>query len=191
MANEYATLDELKTALRITDSTYDTELQSKLTSASRRVDRDTGRRFWVDSNTSPRVYQPRHEELMTVDDISTSTGLIVELGRGTSWTTVDSNSYDLLPENAEVDGKAIETLLRVNGCWPLWGPQRIRVTAKWGWPAVPEEIHNATVLLASRLFRRKDSPEGIKGFADLGVVRVSRYDPDYDNLIAPFVKDVK
>lgn len=191
MANEYATLIELKTALRITDTNDDTELQSKLTSASRRVDRDTGRRFWVDGSTSARVYQARHEELLTVDDISTSTGLIVEIGRGLSWSTVDANSYDLLPENAEADSKAIETLLRVNGCWPLWGPQRVRVTAKWGWPVVPEEIKNATILLASRLFRRKDSPEGVKGFSDLGVVRVSRYDPDYDALIADYVKDVK
>jgi hypothetical protein len=191
MANEYATLAELKTALRITDTNDDTELQSKLTSASRRVDKDTGRRFWVDVSTSSRIYQARHEELLTVDDISTSSGLIVEIGRGTSWTTLDSSAYDLLPENAAADGKAIETLFRVNGWWPLWGVQRVRVTATWGWPAVPEEIKNATILLASRLFRRKDSPEGVKGFGDLGVVRVSRYDPDYDALIADYVKDVK
>lgn len=189
---DYATLTQLKTALRITDSSDDTELQDKLTSASRRVDKDTGRPhgYGQDSGTSSRIYTPRHEELLTVDDISTATGLVVEVGRGTSWTTVDSNSYDLLPENAEVDGWAIETLQRVTGCWPLWGTTRVRVTARWGWPAVPENIKNATILLAARLFRRKDSPEGIKGFSDMGVVRVSRYDSDYDNLIAAYVKDV-
>ncbi|HET6504614.1 MAG TPA: head-tail connector protein [Amycolatopsis sp.] len=189
---DYATLAELKTALRITDTSDDTELQAKLTSASRRIDSDVGRLhgFGQDSVATSRIYQARHAELLTVDDISTSTGLIVEIGRGTSWSTVDPNSYDLLPENAEADGWAIETLLRVNGCWPLWGSQRVRVTAKWGWPAVPEEIKNATILLAARLFRRKDSPEGVKGFSDLGVVRVSKYDPDYDALIADYTKDV-
>lgn len=191
MANEYATLTELKAALRITDTADDTELQSKLTSASRRVEKDTGRRFWLDSVTSARVYTPHHQELLTVDDFSTATGLIVAVGRNTSWSTVDSNSYNLLPENAEVDGKAVETLQRVYGCWPLWEGQQVQVTAKWGWPAIPEEIKNATILLAARLFRRKDSPEGIKGFGDMGVVRVSRYDSDYDNLISEFVKDVK
>lgn len=190
---DYASLTELKTALRITNNADDTELQSKLTSASRRVDKDTGRPhgFGQDSGTTSRIYTPRHQELLSVDDISTATSLVVEVGRGTSWSTVDANSYDLLPENAEVDSMAIETLQRVVGCWPLWGTQRVRVTARWGWPAVPENIKNATILLAARLFRRKDSPEGVKGFSDLGVVRVSRYDPDYDNLISPFVKDVK
>lgn len=190
---DYATLTELKTALRITDTSDDTELQAKLTSASRRVDQDTGRihGFGVDANATARIYTPMHEELLTVDDISTSVGLIVEQGRGTSWSVVDSNSYDLLPQNAEADSRAIETLQRVSGCWPLWGATRVRVTAKWGWPAVPDNIKNATILLAARLFRRKDSPEGLKGFADLGVVRVSRWDPDYADLIGPYVKDVK
>ena len=188
---DYATLTEVKTALRVTDTTDDTEIQAKLTSASRRVDRDTGRRFYLDSVTSARTYTPVHEELLSVDDIGTETGLIVEVGRGTGWSTVDSNSYDLLPDNAITDGKAIETIQRVYGCWPLWGAQRVRVTAKWGWPAVPDEIKNATILLAARLFRRKDSPEGVKGFSDLGVVRVSRYDSDYDNLIGPYIRDVK
>jgi hypothetical protein len=191
MANEYALLTELKTELRITDTSDDTELQSKLTSASRRVDRDTGRRFYVDGSTSARTYRPTHAELLVVDDISTDTGLVVEVGRGTAWTAIASTAYDLLPENAVADGKAIETLVRVAGCWPLWGSTRVRVTAKWGWPAVPEEIKNATLLLAGRLFRRKDSLEGVKGFNDMGVVRVSRYDSDYDNLIGPYVRDVK
>lgn len=191
MANEYATLAELKTELRITDTNDDVELQSKLTSASRRVDQDTGRRFWADSVASTRTYRARHEELLLVDDISTDVGLVVEIGRGTSWSTVDSDGYDLLPENAVADGVAIETIVRVNNCWPLWGATRVRVTAKWGWPAVPEPIKNATLLLAGRLFRRKDSLEGVKGFSDLGVVRVSRYDSDYDNLIGPYVRDVK
>src|SRR5690348_186561 len=126
MANEYATLADLKTALRITDTSDDNELQDKLTSAARRIDKDCGRPhgFWVDSVTSTRIYTPHHEELLPVDDIATSTGLVVEIGRGTSWSTVDSNSYDLLPENAEADSVAIEVLQRVLGYWPMWGMQR-------------------------------------------------------------------
>lgn len=191
---DYATLDEVKTALRIplTDTTDDVELALKLTSASKRIDSDTGRPhgYGLDAATSSRIYTPHHDQLLLVDDIATATGLVVEIGRGTTWSTVDSAAYDLLPENAEVDSRAIEVLARVVGCWPIWGAQRVRVTATWGWPAVPEPIHNAAILLAARLFRRKDSPEGVKGFADLGVVRVARYDPDYDSLISSFVKDV-
>jgi hypothetical protein len=112
----------------------------------------------------------------------------VEIGRGDSWTTIDDTGYDMLPENALADGWAIETLERVDSTWPVWGSTRVRVTATWGWPAVPDPIKDACLLLAARLFRRKDSPEGVTGFSDLGAIRVSRYDADYDNAIAPYVR---
>jgi len=190
---DYATLTELKTHLRITNSTDDTELSAKLTAASRRVDGDTGRirGYGLDVSTSQRIYTPDHETLLLVDDIATATALVVEIGRGTGWSTVDSNSYDLLPPNAVADGRAIEAIKRINGFWPLWGIHQVRVTATFGWPAVPDNIKAATLLVAARLFRRKDSPEGVKGSTDLGQVYVSRYDPDYDWLINRYVKDVK
>lgn len=187
---DYATLIELKTQLRLTSSSDDTELAAKLTAASRRVDRDTGRRFYQDAGTSARIYAPCHAELLIVDDISTMTGLVVELGRGATWTTVDSSGYDLLPLNAFADSRAVEVIRRVGGVWPLWGTTQVRVTARWGWPAVPDEIKAATLLLAARLVRRKDSPEGVQGFSDFGPIRVSRYDADYDNNIAPYIRPV-
>lgn len=189
MANEYITLAEAKTALRITDSADDTELQLKITAASRRVDKDCGRRFYLDGGASARTYRARHPTLLQIDDLSTASGLLVEVGRGTSWATLSSDTYDTLPENAIVDGKPIETLERINAVWPMFGSQRIRVTGIWGWAAVPEPIKNATIIMTARLFRRKDSPEGVKGFSDLGVVRVSRYDSDYDDVIAEYKRD--
>jgi hypothetical protein len=38
-----------------------------------------------------------------------------------------------------------------------------------------------------RLFRRKDSPEGVTGSAEWGVVRLSRRDPDVWVLIEPYI----
>lgn len=190
MANEYATLAELKTFMKIGDTTDDVELQDKLTAASRRIDRDCGRRFYADGSATARTYRATHATLLLVDDISTTVGLLVEAGRGSTFTTIASTAYDLLPENALVDSRAVETLERVDGCWPLWGSIRVRVTAKWGWPAVPDPIKFACLLQAARLFRRKDAIEGVVGNSDFGPVRVSRYDPDYDNAIAPYVKVV-
>ena len=192
---DYCTLAEVKTALRIplADTTDDAEIAIKITAASKRIDQDTGRKhgFGLDSVVSTRIYRPRHEELLSVDDIATTTGLIVAIGKGSTFSTIDSSLYDFLPENASSDGLAIEVLRRLVGAWPVWGLQKIQVTAKWGWPAVPPDIHNAAILLSARLQRRKDSPEGLRGFNDLGVVRVSRYDSDYDSLIGPYIRDVK
>ena len=53
---------------------------------------------------------------------------------------------------------------------------------------MPTAIKFATILLATRLFKRMDSPLGVAGFGDIGVIRVSRIDPDIDALIQPFKK---
>ena len=43
-----------------------------------------------------------------------------------------------------------------------------------------------TLMKAAKLWKRKDTPNGVEGFADFGVVRVStREDPDIMALIAP------
>jgi hypothetical protein len=42
--------------------------------------------------------------------------------------------------------------------------------------------------MAIRQFKRYDSPLGIAGFGDIGVVRVSRVDPDIESLLGPYRK---
>jgi hypothetical protein len=182
----YATIDELKTRLRITDTTSDDELTDKLSVASRRIDEDTGRRFCADTSASARVYDLTHLTKLLVDDVSTATGLVVQTGDGTTWTTVQSSLYQLKPYNNLARGRAAWQIDRVNSSWPIGA--MARVTAVWGWPSVPAPIHDATLLLAARLFRRKDSPDGVAGFSDMGVVRVGRWDPDYESNIGPYVR---
>jgi Phage gp6-like head-tail connector protein len=182
----YASLAELKTKMRITDTTDDVELADKLQVASRRIDDDTGRRFWSDKATSARQYDITHAKKLIVDDIASATGLIVQVGDGTNWTTVASNLYQLGPANNIAKRKAAWMVERINSWWEAQ-PQA-QITARWGWPAIPAGVHDACLILAARLFRRKDSPEGVAGFGDLGVVRVGRYDPDYEGLIGPLVR---
>jgi hypothetical protein len=192
VANEYATLGDFHARLQIDDSSQDVELQDALTAASRDVDRATGRRFYKDAVATARVFNPRYRQVPTdegvklyIDDIADTTGMIVEVGVAPQWTTV--TDYETGPDNAIVMGDPVIWLLRTFIPWVYYPRQRIRVTAVWGWPAVPPQIKNATLLRASRLYRRRDSPEGVAGFNDMGVVRLGRYDPDYDKLITPFM----
>lgn len=188
--NDYATLAELKGMLRITDTVDDTAIQSALTRASRAIDKRCGRRFYADGIASARTYRlagrvarQSDGELLLVDDISTTTGLIVEIGDGTTWTAY--TDYETDPDNAIVRGEAITGLRRNRSYWGMSG--RARVTADWGWPAVPDPIVEATLLLANRRFKRRDSPEGVTGLASDGPIRVSRFDPDIEDLVAPYV----
>ena len=65
----------------------------------------------------------------------------------------------------------------------------VKVTGTFGFTPVPDQVQQATVILAARLAERRFSPLGVAGFGDLGAVRVSRFlDGDVDNLISPFKK---
>lgn len=192
MANEYSTLAVLKQQLTIaaTDTTRDTLLNQALESASRSIDNLTGRRFFLDAVATARTYNPtgrisyniRSEQAFISDDIGSTAGLIVEVGVSPSFTVV--NVFDTEPDNALVLGRAITTLrLPQGGVWSGGGSDRVRITARWGWPAVPAEVVEATLIQAARLFRRKDSPEGVTGSAEWGVIRLSRVDPDVQALV--------
>lgn len=191
MANEYATLAELKSMRRITHTNDDTDLQNALTRASRAIDTRTGRRFYADGTATARTYKVNNRtvwtqdgEILLVDDISTDSGLIVEIGDGTSFGTI--TDYFVEPDNALNIGRPVTGLLRNLGQWCYVG-SRARITAKWGWPAVPDDIVTATLLLANRRYMRKDSPEGVSGWNQEGPIRVSRFDPDVEDLVGPYV----
>lgn len=131
-----------------------------------------------------RVVHEDDGDLLLVDDVGSVTGLVVETGSGASFAAV--TGYETSPDNALADGKPITGLLRVLGTWGT-ATTRVRVTARFGWPAVPDDITEAALIQASRLYKRKDSPEGITGSAEWGVVRLSRRDPDVWALIEPYI----
>ncbi|WP_406462963.1 phage gp6-like head-tail connector protein [Streptomyces sp. NBC_00111] len=189
--HEYADRAALKDALSIetADTTRDALLDRALAAASRGIDTATGRRFWLDETPSARVYRTAGRtlwddvgEVLNVDDVGTTTGLATATGAPGAWTAV--TDIETTPDNALARGRPITGLLLAAGGW---GTQRVQVTAQWGWPAVPDEIEQATLIQAARLFRRKDSPEGVTGSAEWGVVRLSRRDPDVWALIEHFI----
>ncbi len=195
MANEYGDLAELKAKLEIAsdDDSRDGLLTKALAAASRGIDRACGRRFWLDAEPVQRTYNPHGRvvrkpdgELLLVDDIGSETGLTVETGSGGAFT--DVTGYETSPDNALLDGQPIDGLLRLSGVWSA-SRTRVRVTARFGWPAVPDDITEACLIQAARLFKRKDSPEGVMGSSEWGVVRLSRRDPDVWNLIEPYRQD--
>lgn len=55
----------------------------------------------------------------------------------------------------------------------------------WVDPVWPPDIEQAVTLQTARLYKRRNSPEGVTGFGDLGVVRISALDPDIDQLLGP------
>lgn len=190
----YASLAQLKDLFTITDTDRDSVLVDKLAAASRSIDTTTDRRFYLDTAATARVINPTRRVVqdddgwrLLVADIGDLDDLVVEAGRASAWTDITS-SVEAEPTDAIEEGKAVTSLLRIGGTWPTGAGRRVRVTARWGWPAVPQGVHEATLILAARLFKRKDSPEGVLGSSEWGVIRLSRTDPDVYEQIKSYIR---
>lgn len=192
---EYATLDELKKFITVDTAVVDRDdlLTIALDAAHDDLEGDCGRRFYLDASATARTYDPadrvvvdRGRQFLLVDDIGSTTGLVVETGV-TTWTAV-TVTVEYRPENALVRGRAITSLMTPSGIWPTDPFTRVRVTARWGWPAVPPRVKAATLLSASRYYARRKSPQGVVGTADWGQITVRRTDPDYWGAISMFAR---
>lgn len=52
-------------------------------------------------------------------------------------------------------------------------------------PVVSDNLHHACLLLVHREFKRRQSPEGVAAWGELGAVRISRIDPDIEAMLLP------
>ena len=191
IVNGYCTLAELKEVLRISDTVDDTMLESRIAEASRVIDNHCDRRFYADATATARIFQANADDLVFVDDISTTTGLVVKTdssGDGTYATTLTGSQFQSEPLNAAAKGLPITRIgATIPGTFPTRAtPAGIEVTAKWGWPTVPAPIRSAAVLLAGRLVKRGDSLLGVAGFGDLGAITVRAIDPDVERMLRPY-----
>lgn len=192
----YTSLPIVKKALGKETVDRDDLIEGAIRAACRRIDLRCGapyRRFWADVAAKQRKvavvgqsFYDDGDQVLLVPDISTAEGLLVESGSdSTSWSTVTGWEYG--PDDALLDGWPITQLRGEAGWLPATG--RVRITARWGWPAVPDGISEAAKLLATRLYRRKDSAQGVMGSSEWGAIRVSRFDPDIEDLISGFTLD--
>ncbi|MGH7490340.1 MAG: head-tail connector protein [bacterium] len=202
IVNGYCTLADLRGHLGDSGSKLDADLLSRaINSASRAIDRHCSRRFWKDAQVTTRTYVVDDYYQMWIDDIATTTGVIVKTDDGltgswpVTWTT---SEYQLSDVNAGIvasgDTGTPYAYDRIDAIgsrtfpidWFRATRPTLQITATFGWSAVPDEVNEACILKAASLFRRKDAPFGVAGFGDFGPVRVTRKDPDVLDLLNPY-----
>ena len=130
--NTYATLDELKAALNISVTTYDSRLTELLKSASRDLDNVCGREFFSESAT--RYYDGTGGTRLRLDDAQSISALTMDSeGDGTydgeTWT--EGTDFILDPPNSWP-----KTSARI----PSWGnysfddiPKYVQAVGVWGY----------------------------------------------------------
>jgi hypothetical protein len=190
ITNGYASLNEVKASLKITDSMDDSLLEMAIESASRLIDGYTGRYFY-NGGSAVKNFAAQAWWLVQIEDLQSVTEVASTDEVGGTYTVWTANDYQLEPLNGRVEGTVSPaTRIRAvnNYSWPVNEEQAlVRVTGTWGWSSVPIAVKQATILQAARIFKRLDSPLGVAGFGDMGVVRVgSRLDPDVQHLIDPY-----
>ena len=199
ITNGYATRNQVKAALRISvgDTLDDDLIDNCVGAASRLIDGYCNRKFWQSGTAEARVFQAEDSFYCSIDDIA-GTALTLKSSTqadGTFDLTWKVSDYQLEPLNGNLDGLTWSyDKIRAVGDYLFptvnanYGEQAlVQVTAVFGWPSVPEPITQATIIQASRIFKRYDSPLGVAGFGDLGAIRVSRFlDPDMAQLVEPY-----
>ncbi len=190
----YVDLNTVKASLNIPsgDTQDDVLLTKALAAAVTAITEHTGEYapgFNQDSVATARIFEAKHPSELPVDSFWDLATLVVATGQvGSTFSTVNATDYEARPLNATVKGHPYTNLHHHWNFWPTWPSVRVQVTAKWGWPAVPDNVVEANLILAARLFRRKDSPDGIAGATDFGPIRIGRTDPDVAELLSHYTK---
>lgn len=189
-APDYATLSELKSWLRISDTVDDVEIETIISAASRAIDSACGRQFGKVETTEARDYTARYVPgtgwLAEIDDLHDVSGFTL-LTSGDAITPVE-----FAPKNALAKGRVYTRVLFDSLPAGISEGSQIDVTATgaWGWPEVPRTVLQALKLQSSRLLARRDSPLGIAGSPDQGseLRLLARLDPDVELLLRGYVR---
>lgn len=160
-----------------TQNDNESELDSQLRAVSRHIERTTGMFFTKDAAAVTRIYVVRYAgSVLHTDDIAvTPTALAYDsAGNGGFATTV--TGYELRrngsinPHRGPEPKPWNEIYLPsyAVGATSVSVGQRWRVTAQFGWPAVPEAVRQATIQITALL--RVESPRATASIDQLGQV---------------------
>jgi hypothetical protein len=200
IVNGYCTLQEIKAQIGLDapDVVDDDELERVVTSASRWIDQHCRRHFWQ-TTTQARVFDIcscgcLEVELGPFNDLHEVTSIKTDDNAdGAFETTWAAGDYQLLPLNPAAAPErhpyeSIRAIAAKTFPTPSSRTGLVEVTGKWGWEAVPADVKEACLIASHRLFKRRNSPEGVTGWqSEFGAIRLStRTDPDVASLLAPY-----
>lgn len=186
MANEYASQAQFKNWLEIDslDTELDELIDEALTAASRGIDNACKRHFFQVAGTRTFTSDSAYSLLLgTWNDLANITLLSTDDEDDGLFESWDPDEFVLAPLNDQA-GEVLPAR-RVDAKGRTF-PRRlgsIRIDGTWGWEEIPAAIHEATIIQAARLVKRRKSPEGVVGLNMFGTVRMGRVDPDVKKLI--------
>lgn len=177
------------TIVDVSDTEDDTLMEICVDSASRAIETYCkDRRFWVNSVDEARFYSPAYWDcFFAPDDIVSITSLATdEDGDGTyerNWATTD---YVLSPANAALDNQPYTKIqLAPRGRYHFPAVVNgLKITGKFGWPAVPIKAKDACMIQAARWYERRNAIFGVIAATENRIATVKDdLDPDVQILL--------
>lgn len=202
-APDYVTIEALKHYLRIPtaeapeeeplDALDDLELALAISTASRSIDRASNRQFGQVAEIEARFYTAHRDGdgrlRVTIDDLQEPEDMVVELDVADDLTYATAvATWRLLPLNVLAEGRPYTSIELPAGVVAPRARGAVKVTACWGWAAIPSTIQNAALIQASRLMKRRDAPFGVAGSPELGneLRLLEKLDPDVAVMVADY-----
>lgn len=184
MSERYTTKDALKRNLTTKDGeSLEATLDKALAAASDMVDHYCHRRFDRTAAEARQFALDIETAVVWTDDIAAlPTTVEIRTTNTDVWTALQAAEWSTRQPQ---QGHPYSALLRIGGRWPAELFPTVRVTAEFGWPAVPPSIEQATRLLAARYVVR---PKDALLMAATAKGEMLRYDPDVKHLLRPFVR---
>lgn len=173
LTNAYCTEAQIKAALGVVDTDDDAALSDAVNAASRLIDRHCGQRFWVDPSDVTRYYTADDWRLLAVTGshpndcgVTSITSVSIDWDGDNTYgdTYVEGEAFIATPQAAATNGEPYTHLqiLLDNRGWPVGVPEGVKVVGTFGWPAVPDEVVEATILQATEVFKAvREAPMGV------------------------------
>lgn len=201
ITNGYATLVQFQAYANMSTITADetTTIEKAIEAASRTIDRIADRRFYMDTNATARLYRTVDFYTLPVDDIGSTSGLVVALdadGNGNYTDTLTLNTdYVLDPVTAPQKGRPYTAITMVGAdTFPLPISRRpqVQVTAKFGWynGTPPDDVVEACLILSADYVKRASSVGGVLGLSELGAIRMSPLGRDISAIVRAYRREV-
>lgn len=198
ITNGYTTLTIIKAYLGITDTDDDTDLEGAVEAASRHIDQVCGRWFYA-RTAETRYCTAEYSRVLSVDDLLTLTTLQTdEDGDGTYEITWAATDYNLVPYTATQQTPPkpyteIETSDSGLYAFPRGIRRGVKIVGDWGYCTEanqPPTLKRACLILAARIFQRKNAIFGVAGTSPLGLETIKPVPDDKDivAMLTPLIK---
>lgn len=193
-STQYLDIDEFKLAIGDDGEEYDDLYARAIDAASRRIDKWTGRHFYVIENAIRRVrpsttYYAYLGDFVDPEDIEIRTD---DDGSG-SFNTIWSYPGDWIPEpNVQYNDEPFTRIMAVGTKeFPL-GSRRPTVQGSggpWGWSSFPSPVVQSSQILSIAYFKSKDFTGGDIGMPGFGVGGTNVRATDTIELARDLIKD--